>query len=309
MKSASTILVRYAVQSASRYRSIADYEVQPVFHEGQKGWKCCKPRVLTFDEFMNIPPCTTGKHSTVDDTPVEAPKPVPADVPAAAPAPQSAPARLPTAQAPQQPPSSPAPPEDEDDDPNAAVPDNATCKRKTCGVTYKGSPRSDDENCQHHPGAPIFHEGSKGWSCCKRRVLDFDDFLKIPGCNTKSRHLFVGAKKDDGEERLDTIRHDFYQTPEKVMASLYLKKIDKAVSKVSFSDKAVDLDLRTSDRKRFEQTVPLFGPIDAQKSEFSIMGTKLELRLVKADGTSWPVLRGDEKLTGEIIQMGRAGRV
>ncbi|KAI6807966.1 hypothetical protein KC350_g13541, partial [Hortaea werneckii] len=47
----------------------------PVFHEGQKGWKCCKPRVLTFDEFMNIPPCTTGKHSTVDDTPAPEPQP------------------------------------------------------------------------------------------------------------------------------------------------------------------------------------------------------------------------------------------
>ncbi|KAG9888285.1 hypothetical protein KCV02_g18382, partial [Aureobasidium melanogenum] len=110
------------------------------------------------------------------------------------------------------------------------------------------------------------------------------------------------------EEKLESVRHDFYQTPDKVMASLYLKKIDKAISKVEFQDKAVDLDLRTSDRKRFQQVVPLFGAIDKAKSEFSIMGTKLELRIVKADGASWPVLRGDEKLTGEIIQMGRAGR-
>lgn len=267
---------------------------------------------MTFDEFMNIPPCTTGKHSTVDDTPAEEPKTAPADAPTLAPAstPASepaAPARAPTAQAPQ-PPASPAPPEDEDDDPNAPVPDNATCKRKACGVTHKGAPRSDDENCQHHPGAPIFHEGSKGWSCCKRRVLEFDEFLRIPGCKTKSRHLFVGAKKDEGEEKLESVRHDFYQTPDKVMASLYLKKIDKTISKVEFQDKAVDLDLRTSDRKRFQQVVPLFGAIDKAKSEFSIMGTKLELRIVKADGASWPVLRGDEKLTGEIIQMGRAGR-
>ena len=54
--------------------------------------------------------------------------------------------------------------------------------------------------------------------------------------------------------------------------------------------------------------MPLFGAIDKEKSEFSIMGTKLELRLAKADGASWPVLRGDERHTGEIIQMGRAGR-
>ncbi|KAI5203708.1 CORD and CS domain protein [Aureobasidium subglaciale] len=284
----------------------------PVFHEGQKGWKCCKPRVLTFDEFMTIPPCTTGKHSTVDDTPAEEPKTAAADAPTLAPpaTEPAAPGRAPTAQAPQapQPPTSPAPPEDEDDDPSTPVPENATCKRKTCGVTHKGSPRSDEENCQHHPGAPIFHEGSKGWSCCKRRVLEFDEFLRIPGCKTKSRHLFVGARKDDGEEKLDSVRHDFYQTVDKVMASLYLKKIDKSISRVEFQERAVDLDLRTSDKKRFTQLVPLFGLIDVEKSEFSIMGTKLELRLAKADGASWPVLRGDEKHAGEIIQIGRAGR-
>jgi hypothetical protein len=118
----------------------------------------------------------------------------------------------------------------------------------------------------------------------------------------------VRGCKDEGEEKLDSVRHDFYQTVDKVMASLYLKKIDKTISKVEFQEKAVDLDLRTSDRKRFQQVVPLFGTIDKEKSEFSIMGTKLELRLIKADGASWPVLREDEKHTGEIIQMGRAGR-
>ena len=57
----------------------------------------------------------------------------------------------------------------------------------------------------HHPGAPIFHEGSKGWSCCKRRVMEFDQFMKIEGCKTKDRHLFVGSgKKKEGEEKLET---------------------------------------------------------------------------------------------------------
>lgn len=26
---------------------------------------------------------------------------------------------------------------------------------------------------------PIFHEGSKGYSCCKRRTLDFDEFREL----------------------------------------------------------------------------------------------------------------------------------
>lgn len=59
----------------------------------------------------------------------------------------------------------------------------------------------------HHPGAALFHEGSKGWTCCKRRVLEFDEFMKIEGCETKDRHLFVGSGRKGGEEKLDTVRY------------------------------------------------------------------------------------------------------
>ena len=36
--------------------------------------------------------------------------------------------------------------------------------------------------CLYHSGGPVFHEGLKGWSCCQKRVVDFDEFMKIPGC-------------------------------------------------------------------------------------------------------------------------------
>ncbi|KAL9094334.1 MAG: hypothetical protein Q9165_003475 [Trypethelium subeluteriae] len=284
----------------------------PEFHEGQKGWKCCKPRVLTFDEFLAIPPCTTGKHSTVDDTPQPekppqdesiAPKAVEPAI--AAPAPRLA---QPTNAPPRATPS-PAPPEDEDDDPSLPISTGATCKRKTCGATYSGNASREGEQCLHHPGVPIFHEGSKGYSCCKKRVLEFDEFMRLQGCTTKDKHLFVGSGKK-GEETLDTVRHDFYQTSTTVIASLYLKKIKKDSSTISFTDPTtIDLDLHTSDNKSYQTSMPLYAPIDTEKSKYKIMGTKVEFELAKADGSGWPVLRADERLTGEIIQTGRAGRV
>ena len=104
-------------------------------------------------------------------------------------------------------------------------------------------------------------------------------------------------------------RHDFYQTPSSVIASLFLKKIDKVHAKVDFtSQTTVLLDLPTADNKRYKTELPLCGHIDTTQSTYKIMGTKLELTLVKADGLSWPTLRSDEQRTGEIIQVGRAGR-
>ena len=134
--------------------------------------------------------------------------------------------------------------------------------------------------------------------------------MKIEGCKKRKRHLFVGRKKDNSkEEQVKEVRHDFYQTPTTVIASLFLKKIDKSKAKVQFSSsRSVTLDLPTADNKRYQTELPTFGEIDTAKSTFKIMGTKLELTLIKADGASWPVLRSDEKGTGDIIQVGQAGR-
>lgn len=111
-------------------------------------------------------------------------------------------------------------------------------------------------------------------------------------------------------QELTNRRHDYYQTPSAVIASVFLKKIVKDTAKVDFKPKSIDLDLKTSDSppKRYASDFPLFGAIDTEKSTFKVLGSKLELNLVKADGASWPVLRSDEQLTGEILQIGKAGR-
>ncbi|KAI9880331.1 MAG: hypothetical protein M1830_003942 [Pleopsidium flavum] len=295
----------------------------PIFHEGQKGWKCCKPRVLTFDEFLSIPPCTTGKHSTIDDTPAPEPSPsqneateedIPAPKPIATTNGSNQASQAPTARPPQpsQPPApSPAPPESESDDPSLEIPAGTTCRRRGCNETYTANTPRTDEQCVYHPGQALFHEGTKGWTCCKRRVLEFDEFMKIEGCKRKGRHLFVGKgekNKGGGEEVVESVRHDFYQTSSSVIASLYLKKIEKEKARVEFLGQSVEVDLPTADRKRYKTSVPLYAPIDSEKSSYKIMGTKVELTLAKADGSSWPVLRSDERATGEIIQVGKPGR-
>lgn len=166
---------------------------------------------MTFDEFLSIPPCTTGKHSTVDDTPAPEPKqpiepeptpptrkPVPTttEVTASSRAPQPAPTAPPPVPI--------APPESDTDDPSLPVPPNLTCRRRGCNTTSSSASGTassrDGEECVYHPGHALFHEGSKGWTCCKRRVLEFDEFMKIEGCKRKSRHLYIGSGKKSGDE-------------------------------------------------------------------------------------------------------------
>lgn len=101
----------------------------------------------------------------------------------------------------------PPPPESDSDDPALDIPRGKICRRRGCECTYDPDKGREGEKCVHHPGHPLFHEGIKSWTCCKTRVLDFDEFLRIEGCTVKDRHMFVGKpKKADVEEKIETVR-------------------------------------------------------------------------------------------------------
>lgn len=63
-----------------------------------------------------------------------------------------------------------------------------TCKNNSCKGTYTEIV-SDEEVCNYHPGVPIFHEGLKYWSCCKKKTTEFSLFLDQPGC-TQGKHIW-----------------------------------------------------------------------------------------------------------------------
>ena len=83
-----------------------------------------------------------------------------------------------------------------------------TCYNKACSTKGKFvESENGPEACRYHPGnnsnnqfvffqnlhfgmkiielskgGPVFHDALKGWSCCKKRVTDFGEFLAMPGC-------------------------------------------------------------------------------------------------------------------------------
>ncbi|XP_043912791.1 cysteine and histidine-rich domain-containing protein 1-like [Protopterus annectens] len=60
------------------------------------------------------------------------------------------------------------------------------CYNKGCGQCFDPEQNSDDA-CSYHSGVPIFHDALKGWSCCRKRTVDFSEFLAIKGCR-RGRH-------------------------------------------------------------------------------------------------------------------------
>ncbi|KAL4065460.1 chord-domain-containing protein [Scleroderma citrinum] len=297
----------------------------PVFHEGLKSWSCCstvnKP-VLDFDEFMKIPGCAVGLH-TEESLSIanKSPKP-PAQVnitktesrqeaeiyytsiPGVTPKLTTA---VPASSIELLPP--------DEDDLTVSVPPDTVCKRKSCGVMFV----SDNENrigdgpgtvCTYHPAPPIFREGSKGYLCCKRRVLEFEEFLKIEGC-TKGRHIFV-PKLQPSQKMTDQFadcRIDHYQTPREVHVSVFAKQADKELSSITIEETQVHLDLYLPGQRRFQRTVNLFGPVLPQESSYKFYGTKVEVQLKKSDTRSWTLLEKTNHSLGNInLTFGVGGR-
>ncbi|KAI9112111.1 hypothetical protein K1719_017007 [Acacia pycnantha] len=72
------------------------------------------------------------------------------------------------------------------------------CQRIGCDAMF-----TEDDNpegsCRYHE-SPLFHDGMKEWSCCKKRSHDFTSFLAIPGCktgkHTTEKQVFAQPKKN-----------------------------------------------------------------------------------------------------------------
>ncbi|KAN0064726.1 hypothetical protein ACQY0O_001781 [Thecaphora frezii] len=302
----------------------------PIFHEGLKSWSCCntthKP-VLEFDQFLAIPGCNVlPTHSTeVQALPlVKNGKLVDPSSPTDSAAHKqeanvdmlpTQPLNADTLKAAQN--SSVPKPWQEEKDSLTAVEKGSKCTRNACGFVHEGGERRrEQEVCWFHKGSPVFHEGSKGWSCCKRRVLDFNDFLAIQPCTrAESGHLFPSTNTHhEGEEERVDCRIDHYETPTDVRLTVYAKGVEGDKSRITFEEQAVHFSLSLppapgtslSRPRKFLRTLHTFAPIDASASTYTLSKFKVDLVLVKrAKGQSWPALESGDAVVGYGLTFGR----
>jgi len=271
----------------------------PYFHDAYKGWSCCQNKSTDFTTFLNTPGCALGKHSNVKPlnpekitgnlNKVEEPEVVetrPPIQPAGQRPPKDSPmTRLsPTiaASLSQAVAAIPKPSEEGD---IAPVRTGESCKNNGCKESY--SPEVASTPCICHPGYPVFHEGMKYWSCCQRKTTEFQQFLEQEGCDTAT-HKWVADKK--GAEV--SCRYDWHQTASHVTVAVYAKKYDPHKSFVELSPVrlVIHLVFPAENNNTFSLDLELKGVIEVEGSSASMLGTKLEVKLKKAESGSWAKL-------------------
>ncbi|TPX32268.1 hypothetical protein SmJEL517_g04599 [Synchytrium microbalum] len=300
----------------------------PIFHEGLKGWSCCTKRVTDFDEMFKIAGCAVGKHSDVKIAPPLKEKPQPesttqptllqpsttqdgvevygSTVTSSAPSDTSiTPALSATTSKAETKPE--VKEEDLHDAPDAVIEVNTRCKRLGCRDGVYRDEASKQEECVFHSGSPIFHEGSKGWSCCGRKVLEFDEFLKLQGCK-QGKHRFTDVLSGDpNEEVLVACRNDWFQTPTTVTFSVFAKKVDKSRTRVEFGTEDISIYVKFLDGKAHKYSTALSQPIKPAECKFEVLSTKVEIVMKKANGVAWASIEPNDNMGGQNITFGVTG--
>ncbi|XP_072232853.1 cysteine and histidine-rich domain-containing protein 1 [Leuresthes tenuis] len=278
----------------------------PIFHDALKGWSCCKKRTTDFSEFLSIKGCTRGRHSNVK--PQEPLRPEVSsdkdkikhtnDHEIIYQGPKSA------EKLQKERPSSDEPVTElphkvsaslaqvlekldismrvESEKKESQVTMQGTrCKNAGCKTVYQG-PETDSEVCIHHPGAPVFHEGYKYWSCCCIKTTDFNAFLDQKGCTT-GKHRWV-PKQD---KKKVACRHDWHQTGNNVVVTIYAKNANPELCSIQANRTVLSCQIQFENNKIFKRDFHLWGVINVKLSSVNMVPSKVEIILAKADQVAW----------------------
>ncbi|XP_060879474.1 cysteine and histidine-rich domain-containing protein morgana-like [Metopolophium dirhodum] len=274
----------------------------PFFHDAYKGWSCCKKKCTDFTEFLNIKGCTKGYHngkkpkepekyvpdkeSKVDVIEYHAPKSVSLPRPSSNLPLINIKPTISSIHLQQMTASAISNTNGNETNSSTDIPIGTMCKNNGCKQAYEGAGKGN-LTCDHHPGVPIFHEGMKYWSCCNKKTSDFNAFLEQVGCS-QGKHCWIKETKIQGHTNC---RLDWHQTGPWVVISIFAKKYDPNTSFVKLSPVKLSVELNFPfDNSVFSKNMELYGIIDVNTSCVSMLPTKVEIKLKKAEAVSWGLL-------------------
>ncbi|KAI0978251.1 hypothetical protein GJ496_000423 [Pomphorhynchus laevis] len=119
------------------------------------------------------------------------------------------------------------------------------CYNRGCGKKYNQADNGP-ESCLYHSGEPFFHDAYKGWSCCKKKSIDFTTFLSIPPC-TRGYHSNV---KPDNTNKLKEVTKD---SSHELITQKPIKIINTKHIEVNESRPSLDEVMITIQTSVFEQ--------------------------------------------------------
>lgn len=98
------------------------------------------------------------------------------------------------------------------------------------------------------------------------------------------------------------IKHDWYQTETSVVVEIRIKGCNKDTVKVDMAERELSVSTPVPGRQsEYSLNIDLAHEIQPDKSSFKVMGTKIEIKLMKKEGIRWNVLEGEDSFPSSFI--------
>ncbi|XP_056248347.1 protein SGT1 homolog isoform X1 [Seriola aureovittata] len=89
------------------------------------------------------------------------------------------------------------------------------------------------------------------------------------------------------------VKYDWYQTESQVIVTVMAKNVPKDGVSVKFMDKELEAMIQLASGENYNFHLHLLHPIIPQQSNFKILTTKVEIKMMKTDAIRWEKLEGE----------------
>ncbi|PNS16514.1 hypothetical protein CAC42_248 [Sphaceloma murrayae] len=119
-----------------------------------------------------------------------------------------------------------------------------------------------------------------------------------PANGSNSSGLTSIAPTAPAQTPASKIRHDWYQNNDSVICTLLAKGVPKDKAQIDIKETSLSITFPLLTESDYEFTLdPLYAPIDPSQSRYSILSTKIEITLKKAQpGQKWHALESSEPI-------------
>ena len=98
-------------------------------------------------------------------------------------------------------------------------------------------------------------------------------------------------------------RYDWYQTESQVILTILVKKVKEKDLDLNLQENTLSLTLKLPSGGDYSLELDLLHPIIPDKSITKVLGSKVEIKLKKADGIRWSKLERDDSLDTNVKQI------
>uniref|UniRef100_A0A3B4WYS1 SGT1 homolog, MIS12 kinetochore complex assembly cochaperone n=1 Tax=Seriola lalandi dorsalis TaxID=1841481 RepID=A0A3B4WYS1_SERLL len=149
--------------------------------------------------------------------------------------------------------------------------------------------QGDSDNAEWFCQRAYAHILLKNYSC------NVCDMFFSPNCRIAEYYMnqyvsahatFTQGHELDGE-------YDWYQTESQVIVTVMAKNVPKDGVSVKFMDKELEAMIQLASGENYNFHLHLLHPIIPQQSNFKILTTKVEIKMMKTDAIRWEKLEGE----------------